>query len=150
MNHLASSVSVHGSVWDKGTDRKQTLFETIKPYYTLMRKYIGEPRAWGKLGVLLPFPSTRARPGAVLPSGSGSSFSSAVGLLCKPDCCKAFRQGSAGVHCPCVPVLEGKIGSQQEGKKQSCSAWSRGAPFVPPSLPLASGSCGSLEVNGEG
>lgn len=29
-----------GGAWDKGTDRKQTLFETIKPYYTLMRKYI--------------------------------------------------------------------------------------------------------------
>lgn len=102
MNHLASSVSARGSVWDKGTDRKQTLFETIKPYYTLMRKYIGEPRAWGKLGVLLPLPSTRAWPGTVLPTGSDSSFSSAVGLLSKPQCCKAFRQGLTGVHCPCL------------------------------------------------
>lgn len=125
MNHLASSVSARGSVWDEGTDRNQTLFETIKPYYTLMRKYIGEPRAWGKLGVLLPLPSTPAWPGgAVLPRGSGSSSFSAMGWLSKPECCKeaGFRQGMLGCGTlSCVSGSEGKALSQQEGKKQPCS-----------------------------
>lgn len=151
MNHLASSVSAHGSVWDEGTDRKQTLFETIKPYYTLMRKYIGEPRAWGKLGVLLPLPSTRAWPGAVLPTGSSSSFSSAVGLLSELECCKqaGFRESTLGWGalplCPCVSAGESMIPAGRQ------KVWCRGAPFVPPSFPLASGSCSSsLPVNGVG
>lgn len=168
MNHLASSVCARGSVWDKGTDRKQTLFETIKPYYTLMRKYIGEPRAWGKLGVLLPLPSTGAWPGAVLPRGSGSSFSSAVGLLSKPECCQraGFRQGMLGWGALPVslslgrgkhdPIRKAKSSPQPRKAKSSpqpCSmhGWGRGAPFVSPSFPLASGSCSSsLPVNGVG
>lgn len=155
MNHLASSVSAHGSVWDKGTDRKQTLFETIKPYYTLMRKYIGEPRAWGKLGVLFPLPSTCAWPGAVLPTGSGSSFPSAVGLLSKAECCK---QGGFSAWLGCiVPVSLSWRGKHNPSRKakgnlQLCNVHGWGGPlFAPPGLPLASGSCSSsLEDKGVG
>lgn len=155
MNHLASPVSAHGSVWDEGTDRKQTLFETIKPYYTLMRKYIGEPRAWGKLGVLLPLPSTCAWPGAVLPTSCGSSFSSAVGLLSKAECCKrvGFRQGTLGWGALplCLSLGGERMIPARRQKATLQRVWSRGTPSAPPSLPLASGSCSSsLKVNGVG
>lgn len=138
MNHLASSVSARSSVWDEGTDRNQTLFETIKPYYTLMRKYIGEPRAWGELGVLLPLPSTRAWPGAVLPTGSGSSFSSAMGLLREAGRCKraGFRQGTPKQGCPALPLCPclGGESTIPAGRQRATlqHAWSRGAPFAPP------------------
>lgn len=69
MNHLAPSVALRGSVWDKGTDGSQTLLETIKAYHTLMRAYSGEPSAWAGLGVL-PLPATvpAARPQQLLSS----------------------------------------------------------------------------------
>lgn len=78
-NHLVW-VSRSGGVWDKGTDRKQTLFETIKPYYTLMRKYIGEPRAWGELGVLLHFLSTRCAAPRSQPAAAFPGAPRALGL----------------------------------------------------------------------
>lgn len=112
-----------------------------------MKKYIGELKAWGKLGVLLPLPSTGAWLGAVLLGGSSSSsFSSAMGLVSEPECCQqaGFRQGMLGWDalplCLCLwagvsMILSGRL--KADPSPAACVVWGGSMHLLNSRLPQA-------------